>query len=161
MRSTGGFEGNGQTLRILARLESFSKDEGADFARRTLLAVLKYPVPFSKARNPAIKPGIYEPATSIRTLDRGSCKPPKCYFDSEGDVVDWMAPLSSSDRDEFQAVDPTIDKHGKARHKSLDCSIMDLADDIAYGVHDLEDAIALGLISENDFRAPSRERFFA
>ena len=29
---------------------------------------------------------------------------------------------------------------------------MDVADDIAYGVHDLEDAIALELISENDFR---------
>lgn len=154
MRSAGGFEGNGQTLRILARLESFSKDEGADFARRTLLAVLKYPVPFSKARNPAIKPGIYEPATFIRALDGGSCKPPKCYFDSEADVVDWvLAPLSNRDRDEFQAVDPAADKHRKPRHKSFDCSIMDLADDIAYGVHDLEDAIALGLISENDFRA--------
>ncbi|MEY9365313.1 dGTP triphosphohydrolase [Bradyrhizobium yuanmingense] len=29
---------------------------------------------------------------------------------------------------------------------------MDLSDDIAYGVHDLEDAIALGLVDEGDFR---------
>ena len=32
----------------------------------------------------------------------------------------------------------------KTQFKSLDCSIMELADDIAYGVHDLEDAIVTG-----------------
>jgi dGTPase len=44
------------------------------------------------------------------------------------------------------------DKHAKIGEKSFDCSIMDVADDIAYGVHDLEDAIALGLIDEKAFR---------
>jgi dGTPase len=39
--------------------------------------------------------------------------------------------------------------HKKSRYKSLDCSIMEIADDIAYGVHDLEDAIAMGIISKN------------
>lgn len=43
------------------------------------------------------------------------------------------------------------DKHSKTKHKSLDCSIMDVADDIAYGVHDLEDAIALRLITQEQF----------
>lgn len=42
-------------------------------------------------------------------------------------------------------------KHNKSVHKSFDCSIMDLADDIAYGVHDLEDAISLSLIKKDDF----------
>src|SRR5262249_30878224 len=32
----GGFEGNGQTLRILSRLENFSRDAGANLSRRTL-----------------------------------------------------------------------------------------------------------------------------
>lgn len=46
MRKAGGFEGNGQTLRILARLERFSTNAGANLTRRTLLGVLKYPAPF-------------------------------------------------------------------------------------------------------------------
>jgi dGTPase len=153
MRTSGGFEGNGQTLRILARLENFSKDHGADLTRRVLLAVLKYPVPYARAVNPDIKPAIYEAATSIRTLDRPSCKPPKCYFDAEADVVQWiLAPLSPADRNAFEDFDARGGKHHSPRHKSFDCSIMDLSDDIAYGVHDLEDAIALKLIDERDFR---------
>lgn len=43
-------------------------------------------------------------------------------------------------------------KHNKPLYKSFDCSIMDLADDISFGVHDLEDALALQLISEEEFR---------
>ncbi len=39
-------------------------------------------------------------------------------------------------------------KHKKTEYKSLDCSIMELADDISYGIHDLEDAISLSLVKE-------------
>lgn len=153
MRTNGGFEGNGQTLRILARLENFSHEHGADLTRRALLAVLKYPAPFENVVNPDIVPSLYAGTTSIQILNRPSCKPPKCYFGSENDVVDWILnPLSAADRLEFQAFDPVPERHGKTRHKSFDCSIMDLSDDIAYGVHDLEDAIALGLLDESDFR---------
>ncbi|MGY8635584.1 anti-phage deoxyguanosine triphosphatase [Bradyrhizobium sp. 14AA] len=153
MRDGGGFEGNGQTLRILARLENFSRDHGADLTRRTLLAVLKYPVPFKALVNHGILPKLKAGANSIQILDRPTCKPPKCYFGAENDVVDWILdPLSPEDRIEFQSFDPIPEKHGKTRHKSFDCSIMDLSDDIAYGVHDLEDAITLGLLDEKDFR---------
>ena len=38
-------------------------------------------------------------------------------------------------------------QHGRTSHSSFDTSIMDLADDIAYGVHDLEDAIVLGMVT--------------
>ena len=154
MRSQGGFEGNGHTLRILTQLENFSRKNGADLTRRALLAVLKYPVSYARASNPEITPALYEGVTSIRTLDRPRCKPPKCYFDSEDDVVNWiLEPLTPTDRETFQSFDTRLGKHNSARYKSFDCSIMDLSDDIAYGVHDLEDAIALKLISELDFRA--------
>lgn len=152
MRSNGGFEGNGQTLRILARLENFSECAGANLSRRTLLGVLKYPVPFSLARNPEIEPALLEGLSSIKLLDVKACKPPKCYMDSEQDIVDWVLdPLSTSDREHFVRVVRKQDQHGKPSHKSLDCSIMDVADDIAYGVHDLEDAIALNLVSKERF----------
>ncbi|MCA0977690.1 dGTPase [Qipengyuania flava] len=149
MRSHGGFEGNGQTLRILSRLETFSADAGANLSRRTLLGVLKYPLAYSQARNQALSPVLFGGPTTVEIINADASKPPKCYLDCERDVVDWIIqPLAEEEREEFQACDPKIGKHHVARHKSLDCSIMDAADDIAYGVHDLEDAIALGLIDK-------------
>lgn len=157
---TGGFEGNGQTLRILSRLENFSRSAGANLSRRSLLGVLKYPVPYSKARNTALVPSPINGPSILKLIDTESSKPPKCYMDSEEDVVAWiLAPLTPTDRDNFQKLKTKAGKHSKAQHKSLDCSIMDAADDIAYGVHDLEDAIALKLITEAQFRdSVSEER---
>ena len=43
----------------------------------------------------------------------------------------------------------TQSTHGKSALKSIDASIMEAADDIAYGVHDLEDAIVVGLIQRH------------
>jgi dGTPase len=72
----------------------------------------------------------------LRIIDAASAKPPKCYLDSERDVVDWILdPLSASefasDRARFQSFTAKPGGHAKSRHKSLDCSIMDVADDIA------------------------------
>ncbi|WP_257557687.1 anti-phage deoxyguanosine triphosphatase [Sphingobium sp. CFD-2] len=153
MRQAGGFEGNGQTLRILARLEKFSAGAGANLMRRTLLGVLKYPVPYAQACNPACAPRLSDRPSSIRIIDRAASKPPKCYLDSERQVVQWiLAPLSSADREAFTAIEPQVGRHHRAIHKSFDCSIMDVADDIGFGVHDLEDALALRLIGEEAFR---------
>ncbi|MGQ3297345.1 anti-phage deoxyguanosine triphosphatase [Reyranella sp.] len=153
MRANGGFEGNGQTLRILSKLEKFSEANGADLCRTALLGVLKYPVAYSVARNPEIQPRMLPDTSGTPLLDRKASKPPKCYMDSEADVVSWLLrPLSDNDRDLFQACDPQPGKHGRARHKSFACSIMDLADDISFGVHDMEDAMALRLVDEAAFR---------
>jgi dGTPase len=90
----------------------------------------------------------------VRLIDRSASKPPKCYLDCEADVVEWiLKPLSKVERDTFTSVGaPSAGKHGSAIHKSFDCSIMDLADDISFGIHDFEDMIAMKLISEKDFR---------
>lgn len=154
MRAEGGFEGNGQTLRIPSRLEKFTAGGGSNLTRETLLGVLKYPVSYDEACNFSIKPALLGDTSGVPLLDREACKPPKCYLDSEADVVDWiLSPLSSTDRDEFQQIDRKDGKHHKARHKSLACSIMDLADDISYGVHDMEDALALRLVDRDAFEA--------
>ena len=153
MRDAGGFEGNAQTLRILARLEGYSAGHGADLTRRTLLGILKYPVAQTAALNDAMQPSLKPCTSTIAVLDRVQCKPAKAYYDSEDDVVAWiLEPFSDADRTRFVTTAPSLGAHAKTQHKSFDCSIMDVADDIAYGVHDLEDAIALGLIDEGRFR---------
>ena len=43
MREYGGFEGNGQTLRILGKLDKYTEKHGLNPTRRMLLGVLKYP----------------------------------------------------------------------------------------------------------------------
>ncbi|MGY2733602.1 anti-phage deoxyguanosine triphosphatase [Sphingomonas sp. UYP23] len=158
MAGHGGFEGNGQTLRILTRLEKYSEHNGADLTRRTLLGTLKYPVGYAAAASPQRLPRLMEGNHVLRLIDREMSKPPKCYMESESAVVDWiLSPLSVADRDAFSELSPPGDpnarpgRHRKALHKSFDCSIMDLSDDIAFGVHDLEDSLALSLVMAEDF----------
>lgn len=153
MRDHGGFEGNGQTLRILSRLEKFSESAGSNLTRETLLGVLKYPVAFSHVANPALRPGMLSETSGTPLLDRNASEPPKCYLDCEHDVVDWiLAPMTTSDQKAFRQFDLRPEKHAKARHKAFACSIMDLADDISFGIHDLEDALALKLIDQQQFQ---------
>lgn len=136
MKDDDGFEGNGQTLRVLTRLEKYrAKGVGLNPTRRLLLAVLKYPVPYSEAR---------------RSVPAGGDRPPKCYMDTERDTVDWiLEPFAAADR----ALFTSLDRAGRAQFKSFDCSIMDCADDIAYAVHDLEDAIGRRMVIRDQFEA--------
>lgn len=153
MRDAGGFEGNGQSLRILTKLEKFTAEYGANLTRRSLLGILKYPASYSSIVS-AAKPRINDTNAINQTIDRKSAKPPKCYLDSESDVMTWLLEIfDPADVAEFQRSEAGDEPgaHRKPLHKSFDCSIMDIADDIAYGVHDLEDAIALKLVSEKDF----------
>ncbi|HZH28631.1 MAG TPA: anti-phage deoxyguanosine triphosphatase [Azospirillaceae bacterium] len=132
MLDFGGFEGNGQTLRILTRLEKYRPRQGMNPTRRLLLAVLKYPAPMSAFQ-----------------MDKYTSKPPKCYFDTEDDIVNWMLRLPFRPG-EIKIFRESRDGDGKPCHRTLDCSIMECADDIAYGVHDLEDVVARHLIQKDE-----------
>lgn len=154
MRTAGGFEGNGQTLRLLARLEAHTENHGLDLTRRSLLGILKYPAPYSRV----VRTTLPEEPASITQVRRDEWKPPKCFHDAEVEVVDWMlAPFSADDRTLLRTlvVEPSASKHGKSKYHALDTSIMELGDDIAYGVHDLEDAIALRMLTLGDWESVS------
>lgn len=113
----GGFEGNAQTLRILARLEpkrfdGEGRSVGLNLTRATLDASCKYPwsladAPEEYARPEGAKFG---------------------YFADDAEIFDWMRRGAPDGR------------------KCAEAQVMDLSDDIAYSVHDFEDAVVGGFI---------------
>ena len=149
MKEHGGFEANGQTLRILAKLGEYSPHSGLDLTRRTTLGTLKYPVFYSETcQYPDADPSQQKTVDERLNIDRWS--PPKCLYDDERDVLDWvLEPFSESDVNQFRRISKQTGRHHRSVCKSFDTSIMELADDIAYGVHDLEDALALNLVNRN------------
>lgn len=153
MRNHGGFEANGQTLRILSKLGEYSTDSGLDLTRRTILGTIKYPTVYSNAvRYGDIPEHINSSDSNHKHLNIDHWAPPKCIYDTETDVLDWLLdPFSPSDREEFLTLDTPEKGHLKTRYKPFDTSIMELADDIAYGVHDLEDALTLGLVDKDQW----------
>ncbi len=140
MADAGGFESNAQTLRLLTKVEKTYPPFGLDLTRRTLLGILKYPAPYSDLN--------YLTKTQKHSIK--DSLPPKCYYDCDQDVIDWLLhPLSKEDKKYFQSIKHNSSGHHKTCFKSLDCSIMNIADDIAYAVHDFEDAIYLKLLDRN------------
>lgn len=152
MRDFGGFEGNAQTFRIVTRLEPYTPDHGMNLTRRSVLGLLKYPAFISQTQS-LLRP---EPVAHQRQLKAHDWLPAKGVYDADSDLLDWvLAPLSRHDRDLFSTMresNYSDSEHKKTRFKSLDCSIMELADDIAYGIHDLEDAIVLGMVTRNQWQ---------
>jgi len=156
MKDHGGFEANGQTLRIIARLGEFSEECGLDLTRRTMLGTIKYPAFYSETaryHEPEKAPSSNTPESQpYLNIDHWS--PPKCVYDAERDVMDWMLePFSDDDKTRFMSLTTPDKGHKRTVYKPFDTSIMELADDIAYGVHDLEDALALGLVHRDAWMA--------
>ena len=149
MRKYGGFEGNGQTLRILSKLEKYTEENGINPTRRLLLGVLKYPTSYSDTVNDKAYGKLETPQWLSKAKPQ---KPPKCYLDDEEEIVNWVLHnLEPKERQEFTELKTIENKHSKPKFKSLDTSIMELADDISYSLHDLEDAISLRLITLDDW----------
>ncbi|GAD80325.1 anti-phage deoxyguanosine triphosphatase [Vibrio ezurae] len=158
MREHGGFEGNAQTFRIVSQLEPYTQHHGMNLCRRTLLGLLKYPALLSKVERDSIPDGVDNP----RQLKASRWMPAKGVFDVDQVYFDWVLhPLSEQDKTAFSQLQPHSGQRSvtkKTQFKSLDCSIMELADDIAYGVHDLEDAIVLGLVSKQQWLESAASR---
>lgn len=145
MREHGGFEGNAQSFRIVTQLEPYTPENGMNLTRRTLLGIIKYPALLDE-----IAPRAPKAIAEGRYINLHDVKTSKGLFRDDEAFFDWvLAPLSEKDRALFRTIQLSNDPQlpNKTLYKSLDCSIMELADDIAYGVHDLEDAIVGGMVT--------------
>ena len=143
MLEYGGFEGNGQTLRIITKLDKYKPLMGTNPTRRLILAVLKYPVKFSRFDR-------------VHYIE----KPPKCYFDTEDPIVVWAVSRGAFKDNEVNRFLTETRQDGKPKHRTLDCAIMEQSDDIAYGVHDLEDIVAREMVKEEEVMEKLRSVFY-
>ncbi len=132
MRESGGFEGNAQTLRLLAITEKklFKGNKpiengidnrlGLNLTYRTMASVLKYD---KKIPEYIVSESPY---------------PIKGYYTCETDLVTEIKAnvLKGFDLSRLQ----------NTPFKTIECYIMDLADDIAYSTYDIEDAFKGGFL---------------
>jgi dGTPase len=125
MLPSGGFEGNAQNLRILADL--FYRDKstwtGMNPTRAFLDGLLKYKTLFADSEK----------------------KKNHFLYDFQKDILDFVSPDVS-----FRSLFASEDELNA--FKSIECRIMDWADDIAYSVHDMDDGIRAGFISVKKIR---------
>ncbi|MBS45737.1 MAG: deoxyguanosinetriphosphate triphosphohydrolase [Nocardioides sp.] len=124
----GGFEGNAQTLRLLTRLEAKTFHEGRsvglNLTRATLDACTKYPWSRDDAADPA---GVHADGVVVASPKFG-------VYDDDRAVFDWMR----------EGVPAPVD--GGRPRRCLEAQVMDLADDVAYSVHDVEDGTVAGRV---------------
>ncbi len=125
----GGFEGNAQTLRVMTRLEAkvidpaTGRSAGLDLTRASLDAACKYPWP---RRDPS-------EIDDRRGADLGGQSHKFGYYADDAEVFHWLREGAPGER------------------TCLEEQVMDWADDVAYSVHDLEDALHAGLITLDMF----------
>ena len=146
MDNFGGFEGNAQTLRILTRLEKkvvypsernppdshtgfnshgVDRRAGLNLTLRTILAILKYDLCI---------PNKKDKRERVRKI-HGFHKVIKGYYLDDKKIVSYARKILYKSRKKI---------------KTIECQIMDLADDISYSVYDIEDSFKGGFIQITD-----------
>jgi len=147
MKYDGGFEGNAQTLRIISKIEKkiFNPDciigiddnekdvrVGLNLSYRSIASILKYDniIPDNKTERIA-----------YHEKKKEDLKPIKGIYKSEEELLKKIKKEIAGDENYKD-------------FKSIECSIMDVADDIAYSIYDLEDAFKAGFLTPIDLLYP-------
>lgn len=129
-----GFEGNAQTYRILAALDVCDgASEGLNLTAAVRTAVSKYPWTPSLDGIGEVFGGASALPRGIKRVDgRLVARKYSAYF------------LEHDDLAEARGSAPGLSPW----EQSLECSVMDIADDIAYSVHDVDDFYRAGILSQ-------------
>lgn len=131
-----GFEGNAQSFRIMTRLDQHSRhDAGLNLTAAVRSAIVKYPWVRAEGAGqrsgPETERGLAPPA------EGGGAKKFSAY------TVDLHNMLQA------RGAYPLIGQ----RQQTVECSVMDVADDIAYSLHDLDDFYRAGLLNQTAISA--------
>lgn len=138
MAPYGGFEGNAQTLRILTELIYERKEQpcGMNPTRAFLDGVLKYKLLFGQQR-------AHLPERAF---------PEKYFlFDDQAQYLDFV--LGKNKIPTELAGNAALNDF-----KSIECQIMDWADDTAYSLHDILDGIRAGFLTPEKIEVWSSEK---
>lgn len=116
----GGFEGNAQTLHLLTKtmIQNETSVRGIQPTRALLDGVLKYKKLFSEFETPPSKHFLYDPQVTERRFVLGDEIPAELV---EGEKLNAF--------------------------KSIECQIMDWADDAAYSLNDIVDGVTAGFLT--------------
>ena len=134
LRLRDGFEGNAQSYRIVTSTEIRGEATiGLNLTAATRAAILKYP--WTRRSHPSPHPRYMDPAP------RGAAAPPD---DPDGGSLKFGAYSTEVD-DMMQARAPFAGRVAEWQ-QTVEASVMDTADDIAYAIHDLEDVHRVGVL---------------
>ena len=136
-----GFEGNAQTFRILTTLDVHGEQEhGLDLTAAVRAAVLKYP--WARIGYPAS-----HPATATER-PKGAAPGPEGAGSLKFSAYVVDVPELAEVRRAYPQIGPW--------QQTVECSVMDLADDIAYSLHDLDDFHRAGVLQHASVAAEFR-----
>ena len=130
-----GFEGNAQSFRILTQLDTLGRDfPGLNLTAATRAATLKYP--WTRAAWAGV--GLDERPLAERPRGVGD--------DPDGGAEKFSAyALDAAAMESALAAFPAVGPGAQ----TIECAVMDLADDIAYAVHDLDDFTRAGVLQQS------------
>ncbi len=122
----GGFEGNAQTLRLVTKLENRlgSKVEVKE--------AYQHPRGLNLTARTLASIIKYDKKITMNADGDKSPKIRKGYYESESEVVEF--------------VKKQLGLESRETLKTVECQIMDIADDIAYSAYDLEDTMEAGIV---------------